>query len=91
MFKRLDEILNTMRPRKNGRHYADDIFKYIFFIEHLWLSIRFSLKFVPKVPIDNKPALIQTMAWRLTWDKPLSEPKMSYLTDAYMRHSASMS
>ena len=31
------------------------------------------------------------MAWRRLSDKPLSEPMMAYFTDAYMRHSASMS
>ena len=43
------------------------------------------------VPIDNKPALVQKLAWRLTGDKPLAEPMMAYSTDAYMYHSASMS
>ena len=33
-----------------------------------------SLKFVPKVRIDNIPALVQIMAWRRPGDKPLSEP-----------------
>ena len=35
-----------------------------------------SLKFVPKNPIDNIPALVQTMAWRRPGDKPLSQPMM---------------
>ena len=35
-----------------------------------------SLKFVPKVPINNIPALFQIMAWRRSGDKPLSEPMM---------------
>ena len=55
----------------------------------LEFSIKFSLKFVPKGPIDNIPALVQIMAWRRPGDKPLSEPVMT--TDAYMHHSASMS
>ena len=42
-------------------------------------------------PINNKTALVQIMAWRQTDDKPLSEPMMVSLIDAYMRHSASMS
>ena len=33
-----------------------------------------ALKFVPKGPINNIPALIQIMAWRRPGDKPLSEP-----------------
>ena len=35
-----------------------------------------ALKFVPKGPINNIPALVQIMAWRLPGDKPLSEPMM---------------
>ena len=30
----------------------------------------------PKGPINNIPALVQTMAWRRPDDKPLSEPMM---------------
>ena len=41
--------------------------------------------------MNDKSALVQIMAWRRSGDKPLSEPMMVYLTDAYMRHSASMS
>ena len=37
-------------------------------------SIKISLKFVPKGPINNIPALVQIMAWRRPGDKPLSEP-----------------
>ena len=46
----------------------------------------FSLKFVHRSPIDNKPVLVQVMAWRRTGDKPLSEPMLTQFTDAYMRH-----
>ena len=65
---------------------ADDIFKCIFLNENFRISIRISLKFVPKVPIDNKPALVPVMAWRRTGDKPLPEPMLTQFTDAYMRH-----
>ena len=37
---------------------ADDIFKWIFLNENVWISIEFSLKFVPKGPINNNPALV---------------------------------
>ena len=73
--------LNTLRPRQNGRHFADDIFKYIFLNENIWISIKISLKFVPKGPINNIPALVQIMACRRPGDKPLSELIMaSFLT-----------
>ena len=42
--------------------------------------IEISLKFVPKGPINNIPALVQIMAWRRAGDKPLSEPIMVSLT-----------
>ena len=32
------------------------------------------MKFVPKGPINNIPAMVQIMAWRRPGDKPLSEP-----------------
>ena len=35
-----------------------------------------SLKFVPKCPINNIPALVQIMDWCRPGDKPLSEPMM---------------
>ena len=41
-----------------------------------WILTKNSLKFVPKGPINNIPALVQVMAWRRPCDKPLSEPMM---------------
>ena len=55
---------NTLRPRQKGRHFADDIFKCIFLNENAWISLKISLQFVPKVRINNIPALVQIMAWR---------------------------
>ena len=68
--------LNTLRPRQDGRHFPDDIFKWIFLNENAWISINISLKFVPRGPINNIPTLVQVMAWRRPGDKPLSEPMM---------------
>ena len=56
-FTRVDR-LNTLRPRQNGRHFPDDIFKCIFFNENVLISIKISLKFVPKGQINNIPALV---------------------------------
>ena len=73
----LDYVINTFRPRQNGRR-----FKHIFLNENVRISIQISLTFVPKGPINNIPALVQTMSWRRSGDKPLSEPMMvSLLTD----------
>ena len=69
-------LVNSLRPRQNGRHFEDDIFKCIFLNENVWFLNKISLKFVPKGPINNIPALVQIMAWRRPGDKPLSEPMM---------------
>ena len=71
---------NTLRPRQNGRHFAEDIFKCIYLNENAWIMIKISMKFVPKGPINNIPVLVQIMAWRRPGDKPLSEPVMVSLT-----------
>ena len=68
--------INTLRPRQNGRHFPDDIFKWIFLNANVWIPIKISLKFVPKGPINNIPAMVKIMFWHLPGDKPLSEPMM---------------
>ena len=73
-------LINTLRPRQHGRHFADDTFKAIFLNENIGISIKISLKSVSKVPINNIPALVQIMAWRWPGDKPLSEPRMVRLS-----------
>ena len=65
---------------------ADDIFKCIFLNENDRIPIKISLKFVPRSPNDNKPTLVQAMAWCWPGDKPLPEPKLAQFPDAYMRH-----
>ena len=77
--KHTTNCINTLRPRQNGRHFADDIFKRIFLNENVWIPIKISLKFVPKGPISNIPAMVQIMAWRRPGDKPLSEPMIARL------------
>ena len=59
-----------------GRDKMAAIFKCIFFNENVWISIKVSLTFVPKAPINNIPTLVQIMAWRRPGNKPLSEPMM---------------
>ena len=67
---------NSLRPRRNGRRFTDDTFKGIFLNKNVRISIKVSLKFVPKGPINNNAALVQIMAWRRSGNKPLSEPMM---------------
>ena len=51
----------------------DDV---IMWNENVGISIKISLKFIPKDPINNIPALAQIVAWRRPGVKPLSEPMM---------------
>ena len=67
--------IHTLRPWQNGRHFPDDIFKYIFLNDNVWILIKISLK----GPFNNIPVLVQLMAWRRQGDKPLSEPMMARL------------
>ena len=72
-------LLNTFRPIQDGRHFPDNIFKCISLNENVWISLKVSLKPVPKVQINNIPALVQIMAWRRLAAKPLSEPMLGSL------------
>ena len=58
--------------------FPDDIFKCIFLNENVWILIKISLNFFPKVRISNIPALVQIMAWRWLGNKPLSETAIVY-------------
>ena len=70
---------------------ADGIFKFIFLNGDVYMSIKMSLKSVPKGPVNTYIALVQIMACRQVGDKPLSQPTMVKFTDPCMRHSASIS
>ena len=54
--------IDTLRPRQNGRRSADNIFKRIFLNKNVIISIKISLKFVPKGPTNSNPALVQIIA-----------------------------
>ena len=71
-----DNSVNSLRPRKNGRLFADDTFKRIFLKGNIRISTKNSLKFVPKGLVNKIPTLVLIMAWRRPGDKPLSEPMM---------------
>ena len=54
-------------------------------IKKICISIKISLKFFPKGPVDNNPALVQIRAWRRPGDRPLSEPMLvSVLTHIWV-------
>ena len=70
-----------------GRDKMGAIFQTTFSTGYSWIKMyefriksnKISLKFVPKVPINNIPALVQIMTWCRSGDKPLSEPMMDSL------------
>ena len=67
--------LSSQHPASELTHWGRDkmaaIFKCIFLNENVWILIKISLKYVPKGPINNIPALVQIMAWRRPGNKPL--------------------
>ena len=50
--------INFSSPGQNGHHFVDDVHRCIFVNKDLCILIRISLEYVPKGPIDNKPALV---------------------------------
>ena len=55
--------------------------------EKFCMSIQISLKFGPKGPSENKSTLVQVMAWHRPGAKLLLELKLTWFTDAFMKHS----
>ena len=49
----LSQLVNTLRPRQNGRYSADDILKRIFVKENVWISIKISLKLFLSAQLKN--------------------------------------
>ena len=78
-------VINTLRPRLNGRYIADDIFKCIFLNKNVWIPIKISLKFVPHGPINN------IQHWLRKW-LAADQATSHYLDQWWLdyRHSASM-
>ena len=72
----IDWYLTHWGRDKMAANFADYTFNRIFFNENARISIKFSLKFVPKGPINNILALVQIMAWHRPGEKPSSEPVM---------------
>ena len=72
------DCIMTLWLKQNARHFPDDIFICIFVNENVKISIKISLNFVPKGPINDTPALVQIMACCLFGAKPLSEKMLIY-------------
>ena len=68
--------INRLRPKQNGCHFSDSIFKCIFLNKKVSVSLKISLKFVPKGSINYILALVQIIAWCHSCNKPLCETMM---------------
>ena len=73
-------VLTRLHLDKMVAILVDDIFNCIFVNENDRNPTKISLKYVPRSPIDNKPALVQVTAWRWT-GKPLPGPMMTQFID----------
>ena len=73
---------NSSPPGQNGHHFRRQHFQMNFHDWKFCISIRISLRFVPKGPIDNKWALVPVMALHRIGDKPLPESMLIQFTDA---------
>ena len=47
------QIIKTLRPRQNGRHFADDVFKCISLNEYIWISIKFHWRLFPMIQLTK--------------------------------------
>ena len=61
---------SILRPRQNGRHFADGIIKSISLTGNIWIWNEISLKYAPRGQIYDMTALVQIMAWHPPGDKP---------------------
>ena len=71
-----DNLVNTLRPRPNGRHFPK-AFSSEILNENVSISIKIWLKVVPNSPI-NEPSLVQIKGWHRAGDKPSCEPMMAF-------------
>ena len=55
--------LNTLKPRQNSSHFADDIFERIFLNKNVWISINIPLKFLHRGQMNTNSASVQVMSW----------------------------
>ena len=84
--------VNPLMTRRKRHHFAN-IFTCIFLNEKVLISIQIPLKFIPKCPINNIPALVQIMAWwqltiirtndGLGYRRVYSSLGLNQLTDSY--------
>ena len=56
------QCVYTLRPEQHGHHFVHNIFKCIFIKENFCILIQISLNFVLMDPINNKSALVHSLA-----------------------------
>ena len=56
---------NASRPRQNGRHLTDDLFKYIFFDDGIGVSFKISKLHMPWL----LPGLFYILRKHAAWDE----------------------
>ena len=67
-----NSYVNTLSTEQNGHHFAEDIFKCTSVNKNAW-KFHWSLW----VPLENKPTMVQVMAWCRPGDRPLFESILS--------------
>ena len=72
-----------LRPERDGRHLAEEIFTGILSEENFCILIQILLKFVHLDSIDIKSALVQVMAWVQIGYKPLPEAMLTIIHTLY--------
>ena len=75
-------FLSTMRLRQNACHLQITFSNASSWITVIGFWFKFHCKFVCKSRMDNKSALVQSMAWRHKGTTPLTEPIMTQITEA---------
>ena len=62
--RKCTDIFDILRPGQNGRHSAQDIFKFIFFCENCVLFwLKFHSDLFSNMQLTTKQHLVQIMAW----------------------------
>ena len=78
--------INSSPPGQNGR-FLQMIFSDAFsWMKSFVFWLKFHRSLFLRAETDNNPALVQIMGWGWIGDKPLSEPMLTWFTDAYMQH-----
>ena len=73
---------------QDGLHFIDGILEINFIEWKILFSFNLHCALFPTDPIRNKSTLVQAMTSRQMGDIPSHKPRLAYISDAYMFHSA---